>query len=248
MPGNGLPPDLIQEVKDNLAVIIAEADEEARAAGRLPVATGQTAARRKQGDISPTNDTSPAAIIQAHREVEVVKLRLQGLDMRSIARRMGLVSEKTGQPKVATVHAMLTRALQRWFAEDVEELRSMEMARLDKITERIWPIIEREGGKGDDDRSLRAIERYLAVSERRAKLVGLDAPVKTQQTFKGEVAGEVVVRVEAIEAVDEYLGLVDEILATEHQYATAIDVQSTVRDGEIGPDETDDEGDDDEHA
>lgn len=71
-----------------------------------------------------------------------------------------------------------------------EEVRTLEVARLDAMLLALWPQVK-QGNQG-------AIEKALKVEERRAKLLGLDAPAKIAPT---DPTGE-----------DEYSGLSDEEL------------------------------------
>lgn len=56
--------------------------------------------------------------------------------------------------------------------EGVEQLRDQEGARLDKLQQAVW----RQAINGD----LRAVQTVLRVMERRARLFGLDAPVRIE--------------------------------------------------------------------
>jgi hypothetical protein len=61
-------------------------------------------------------------------------------------------------------------------SEETEKLRSLELHRLDAITWALWP-------KKHEPRHALAI---LRASERRARLLGLDAPVKLQAVDPGD--------------------------------------------------------------
>ena len=226
----GLDPRLEHEVAATVRAIVEEAhpDVDQRHLGQVHA---REIAADNRALITFKTDASPAAIAQARDEVEVVRLRVKGLDLRSIARTLGMVNAQ-GQPKVSSVHAILVRALGRWYKEECEPARVLEAERLDRITARLWNIIEKEGGKGDDDRAIRAIEKYVQVSARRSALLGLDAP--KQQVFKGEVAVEstTTVNIDMVNAVNEYLALVDEVVAKEIRHANAIPVESKVA-GEV---------------
>jgi hypothetical protein len=73
--------------------------------------------------------------------------------------------------------------------EPAEELRTMEVARLDQMLLGLWP----KAIKGDTW----AVDRVLKIMERRAALLGLDAPVKRElsgsvelRTYAERVAGD----------------------------------------------------------
>lgn len=65
-------------------------------------------------------------------------------------------------------------------AEDVLEL---ELERLDRMLDALWDQLEHD----DLDNRLSAIDRLLKVGRRRAELLGLDAPVRTETEVKGEI-------------------------------------------------------------
>lgn len=100
---------------------------------------------------------------------QVVSLRLAGHTFPAIA-------ELLGKPK-GSVHRAFVRAFEvhkAQMAEDVADLRALEVARLDRMLSAIAARVE----KGDD----KAIDRALKIGERRARLLGLDAPLKVAPT------------------------------------------------------------------
>jgi hypothetical protein len=66
----------------------------------------------------------------------------------------------------------LLKEFRRELGETTEEVRSLEISRLDSYLSTIWAAI----GKGDT----RAIAAAIRISERRARLLGLDAPVEVK--------------------------------------------------------------------
>lgn len=62
--------------------------------------------------------------------------------------------------------------MKKTLQEPADDLRRLELSRLDEALRAIWPKVK----KGD----LFAIDRYLKISERRAKLVGLDSKTEIQ--------------------------------------------------------------------
>jgi hypothetical protein len=74
---------------------------------------------------------------------------------------------------------LVDRALRDFIEEPAESVRALALARLDDMLLAIWPLA-RKGHLG-------AVDRVLKIEERRAKLLGLDAPVKS------EVGGAMVV-------------------------------------------------------
>ena len=75
---------------------------------------------------------------------------------------------------VAGAHDMVRRALREAVREPAEELRTLELERLDTLYAKVMVIIE----TGSTKEVLNAIDRALRIMERRSKLLGLDAPMK----------------------------------------------------------------------
>jgi hypothetical protein len=65
--------------------------------------------------------------------------------------------------------------------ESADELRKVEVARLDLLYLKMSPLA--------DQGSMGAVDRCLRIMERRARLLGLDAPTKTDLTTGGEKIG-----------------------------------------------------------
>jgi hypothetical protein len=97
------------------------------------------------------------------RRIDAVQLRLAGLTYEQIAAQAGY------HDKSAARHAVL-RALDRVEHAAVDDLRVLENARLDRAQAAIWPAVLRG--------ELAAVNSFLRLSERRARLNGLDAPVR----------------------------------------------------------------------
>jgi hypothetical protein len=143
------------------------------------------------------------------RDIEAANLRGQGHSFERIASELGYASRGKAYEGVQRALAEIPR-------EGVEELRQMELERLDRLylaalevlgrkhltvshgkvitrfagVERDGDGIERLDADGqtipiyedvlDDGPILQAIDRALKIQERRAKLLGLDAPAKLE--------------------------------------------------------------------
>lgn len=137
----------------------------------------------------------------AERDAEACRLRSRGLSYRKIAAELGT--------DVATAHEAVQRALRAVVQEAAEDVRAIELDRLDRMHREVMAVLERQhvtvsNGKVvsrivgwqepnadgerkpiweevlDDAPVLAAVDRLLKIQERRAKLLGLDAPAKQQ--------------------------------------------------------------------
>lgn len=107
--------------------------------------------------------SSPAMLEAKQRQHQALELRLAGATLEAIAGKLGYHDS-----------AAAYKAIQVVMAENVAapsaELREIEVRRLDKLIFAIWPAAM----KGD----LGAVDRVLKIAERRARLLGLDAPLQ----------------------------------------------------------------------
>jgi hypothetical protein len=103
---------------------------------------------------------------QAYIDTAALKLRSLGYTYQRIA-------DQTGCSK-QTAYARVQRALNAIPAEAAEEYRKLEGERLDALLEVSMAKALDPAGKG----FLFAVDRCIALMDRRAKLFGLDAPVK----------------------------------------------------------------------
>lgn len=114
------------------------------------------------------------------RQRKALQMRRDGADFDAIAEACGY-SNRSGAYK-----AVMT-ALKKMMREPADELRSLELDRLD----RLYTQMARKAEGGDE----KAVDRCLRIMERRARLLGLDAPVKQDVTSGGEPV-RIVVKVE----------------------------------------------------
>jgi outer membrane PBP1 activator LpoA protein len=112
---------------------------------------------------------SPARVQAAVRRKEAVDYRLTGSTYREIAANLDVTPTRARQ-----LVAEAMAALQKDTSESAEELRRLELDRLDAMQAAVWGEVEAA--------SLKAINTVLRIMERRAKLAGLDAPVRTVNT------------------------------------------------------------------
>ncbi|MFD5451213.1 hypothetical protein [Streptomyces sp. NPDC127100] len=106
----------------------------------------------------------------AKRRSQAIALRLAGMDYQTIAERLDYADRGAASKDIC-------RALEANLeAESVAAatLRELEVQRLDRMQAAAWA----KAAKGD----LKAIETVLKVIDRRARLLGLDRPARTEIT------------------------------------------------------------------
>lgn len=125
--------------------------------------------------------------VTAQRDAEAAQLRAEGKTYDQIAEALEFSDRSLARRAVE-------RALAATVREPADELRQLELIRLDALwveavkvmtTEHITVnngrVIEVDGVPLKDDApTLSAIDRLLKIMERRAKLVGLDSPAKVE--------------------------------------------------------------------
>jgi hypothetical protein len=100
------------------------------------------------------------------REIKVLELRRAGLTWQRIG-------EETGYADATGAYAAYKRAIKRTMQQPADEIREQELDRIDRLQLAAWP----NAMKGDT----KAILTIVKLMERRAKLLGLDTPIKIQQ-------------------------------------------------------------------
>jgi hypothetical protein len=111
------------------------------------------------------NKTSAAKAVKLQRQQAALELRRMGIGYVEIGNRLGIGKSQAHR----LVQAGLEDARAQIGAE-ANELKSEEISRLDAMLAGLWPDA-RKGQQG-------AVDRVLKIMERRAKLLGLDAPLK----------------------------------------------------------------------
>jgi transposase-like protein len=99
----------------------------------------------------------------ADRQRKALEARKAGATYDQIARQLDYAS-------TASAYKAVKVALRKTLQEPADELRTLELTRLDALLIPVWS----QAMKG----SLPAIDRAIRIMERRAKLLGLDAPLK----------------------------------------------------------------------
>lgn len=127
----------------------------------------------------PTNKTSAALARGLANKDAALALRRAGNSYRLIAEKL--------ECSRSYAHKMVSEALEdakAQVAAHADDLRSEEISRLDGMLSKLYPKAE----EGD----VQAIDRVLKIGERRARLLGLDAPIRTALQGGGEDAPPIV--------------------------------------------------------
>ena len=111
---------------------------------------------------------------------EALRLRSKGFTYQKVADTLGI-------SKTAAYHRV-QNALAAIPKEAVEEYRKLETERLDTMLERVMEKVTHDDGKSG---FLFAVDRALAIMDRRAKLLGLDSPTKHEVITLGAVEAEI---------------------------------------------------------
>jgi hypothetical protein len=130
--------------------------------------------------------SKPEDIARWERDYECVKMRRAEVDWVTIA-------EKLGYSSTGHAHDAFMRFMRAYPRDDVEAMRELELDRIEKTCRALEPKIA--------DGDVRAAEVWNKLSERRAKLMGLDKPERREVTVMTEDALDKAIR-EAREEMD----------------------------------------------
>lgn len=108
------------------------------------------------------------------RELEANEKQRQALELRKGGVSYAAIATRLGYRGASGAWHAVRAALRKTLQEPADELRQLELERLDGMLLGIAPQVSR-GNFG-------AIDRALKIMERRARLLGLDAPVKVAPT------------------------------------------------------------------
>lgn len=114
---------------------------------------------------APEQTAEEKAAEREAKELKVLELRRAGFTFQRIAEEVGYATPSGAQ-------RALERVMTRNVPQAPEEFRWQELDRLDRMQVALWP----RAMKGDD----RAIGTIVRLMERRARLVGIDAPQRIQ--------------------------------------------------------------------
>lgn len=135
------------------------------------------------------HDQAAVKLSAAEKRIKAHDLRLKGWTFDEIGRAIGTTRQRAHQ--IITEHL---EKLAEQTAEKSEQIRAVEVAKLDRLERILNAKIEAATEIDPDDQpdpaeiakreSIRnqAIDRLIKIQERRAKLLGLDGPIKLAST------------------------------------------------------------------
>src|SRR5579872_3352491 len=134
----------------------------------------------RKNNTSPTTSPIPRDVNAGQRVVQALALRAKKLTYEEIAAQCGFADR-------ASCYRAIQRQLERRVVTNVDHLRRQEADMLDQLHQVCWDMAMDKANKG----RLFAVDRVLAISERRAKLLGLDIPAKDAATANITIIREV---------------------------------------------------------
>ncbi len=121
----------------------------------------------------------PINLTAAKRRADAVRLRIEGHTFEQIARKVGYSDKAAAFKAVQAARKEILR-------EPTEELVGLEVDRLESLIAETWTVINEARSAGELELLLKAIDRGAKLSESRRKLLGLDAPARSDVTSGGE--------------------------------------------------------------
>ena len=153
--------------------------------------------------------TGPKALETLERQIQALNMRTAGASYDDIAKALGYSQRSSAYKAVQS-------ALDHAVEEPAREAIILETSRLDRLLRALWPFaigirVSTDAAGNQITRNVDpdyfAIDRVLSIMQRRARLLGLDAPTKKQ------VTGEWVMKGAAEEIAKQYGLDAQEVLA-----------------------------------
>jgi hypothetical protein len=124
------------------------------------------------------------------RKAQIAERRTKALAMRAAGQKWEDIAQACGYSTRAAACQDIRRLLDERLKEQddqVDHLRAIEIEKLDAMQRRMEKII----ASRDPEIAMKAADRLVKIGERRAKLLGIEAPVKIEQggTLRYEIAG-----------------------------------------------------------
>jgi hypothetical protein len=109
-------------------------------------------------------------------QLDVLDKQLSALEMRKGGKTYAYIADQLGYKTSAGAYRAVMTALKKTLQEPSDEVRTLELERLDDLIDALW----------EKRKQPQYTDRILRIMERRAKLLGLDAPTRTDVTSAGQ--------------------------------------------------------------
>jgi PAS domain-containing protein len=164
--------------------------------------------------------TGSKAVVIAERRSKALQIRKTGATLEAVA---AVIAEEFGNPKYDRKQAFQDideslRELNETCSHSAEEYRRQELERLEEWLNRLETAIER----GDE----KAIGRAIQISDRRCKLLGLDAPIQlmVQEQAESQIDEELrsfLTSIQSLLSADAYREVMDAVVVIGERSASA---------------------------
>lgn len=122
-----------------------------------------------RGRAGSREKTSPVVIETTQRNAQILQLRVQGYSQQKIADSLGLAK--------STVSEIISTALDKTLREPADELRAIEIERLEALHRELLIQFHAAKGEGKVPLMLQVADRLLRTSERLSRVAGLELPI-----------------------------------------------------------------------
>lgn len=120
------------------------------------------------------NGRHPVRVDAAFRQTLAMRLRIKGYSYLEIGKRVC----PTSVNPAAVAYKMVGEGVKSVRLDSAEQMRDIELTRLDALQTLAWLAIEKAAKRGNTQAVATGVNSVVRISDRRAKLMGLDAPVK----------------------------------------------------------------------
>lgn len=127
--------------------------------------------------------------------VEAADRTRQALELRMAGYTYDAIAEQLGYRNRSGAYLAVDRALKATLREPADHVRELEQDRLDRLQRGVWD----DAIKGDSFK----VDRVLKIMERRADLLGLDAPKKVAGTTPDGKQPAPITRIEIVRPPDD---------------------------------------------
>ncbi len=107
---------------------------------------------------------------------EIAERRRKALDLRKAGASYDAIAQQLRLSGSGSAYKIVQAALKATYREPADDVRKLELERLDRLTLALWSRAQ----QGETE----AIDRVLKLMDRRAKLLGLDAPAKSESEVR----------------------------------------------------------------